>query len=326
MKQIYTLTLLLFIQHLTYCQQGNSLNFDGDDDYIKIEKNTSLNFTNDDFTIEAIINRSISNTDDNIIGKDNFLDETGYSFWVLADNKIILRFGQTFYSSNSTIPNSINTHVAATYDTSEDEIRLYINGTLDATHLSVIVPVNNTEALYIGTPQDAAGNPAFAFSGSIDEIRIWNVAKSGVDISNNMSNELTLPQTGLISYYKFNQGTANGNNSNETTLNDELNLNNGSLVGFALSGTSSNWVAQSTLSLKALVSKPSFKIYPNPSNKFIQLSGLTKTDNYSIYNSIGIEITRGVIKNKEEINIRNYPNGLYFLKFEKGNTLKFIKE
>jgi hypothetical protein len=33
-----------------------------------------------------------------------------------------------------------------------------------------------------------------------------------------------------------------------------------------------------------------------------------------------------VVSNKEYINIENLTNGLYFLKFENGNTLKFIKE
>ncbi len=68
------------------------------------------------------------------------------------------------------------------------------------------------------------------------------------------------------------------------------------------------------------------KLYPNPSREFIQLSGLTKSENYKIYNIIGSRIANGKISNNEKIEITNLTNGIYFLKFDNGNTLKFIKE
>ena len=46
-------------------------------------------------------------------------------------------------------------------------------------------------------------------------------------ISSNKDAELTLPQQGLVAYYKFNQGTANGDNTSETTLEDALDTNDG---------------------------------------------------------------------------------------------------
>jgi hypothetical protein len=68
------------------------------------------------------------------------------------------------------------------------------------------------------------------------------------------------------------------------------------------------------------------EIYPNPSSKFIQVLGLTKSEKYKIYNSIGTEIKRGYTSNNETIDIRNFRTGMYFLKFENGNAIKFIKE
>lgn len=67
-------------------------------------------------------------------------------------------------------------------------------------------------------------------------------------------------------------------------------------------------------------------LHPNPSTDFIQVSGITKTENYSIYNIIGAEIENGTISEKEKIDIQNLTNGFYFLQFEKGITLKFIKK
>lgn len=69
-----------------------------------------------------------------------------------------------------------------------------------------------------------------------------------------------------------------------------------------------------------------FTVYPNPSNDFIKINGLTEIEDYSIYNTLGHKIKKGVISNNEQIDIKDFTNGLYFLKFENGNTIKFFKE
>lgn len=67
-------------------------------------------------------------------------------------------------------------------------------------------------------------------------------------------------------------------------------------------------------------------LYSNPSKDFIKLNGLTKTENYSIYNTLGQEIKKGIVLVDEKIDIQNLTNGMYYLKFDNGNTLKFLKE
>jgi hypothetical protein len=67
-------------------------------------------------------------------------------------------------------------------------------------------------------------------------------------------------------------------------------------------------------------------LFPNPSSEFIQINGLTTKERYKIYNILGAEVERGNISNQEEIDIKTFTSGLYFLKFENGNTLKFIKQ
>ncbi len=59
--------------------------------------------------------------------------------------------------------------------------------------------------------------------------------------------------------------------------------------------------------------------YPRP-------AGLTEKKKYKIYNLLGSEIKNGNIINNEKININDYINGLYFLKFNQGNVIKFLKE
>jgi len=72
-------------------------------------------------------------------------------------------------------------------------------------------------------------------------------------------------------------------------------------------------------------SKSSVKIFPNPSNDFISISGLVKKENYKVFNIQGKELVNGIINNKENINVQNLANGFYFIKFESGNNFRFIK-
>ncbi|KAA0229397.1 hypothetical protein EDS67_11945 [candidate division KSB1 bacterium] len=84
----------------------------------------------------------------------------------------------------------------------------------------------------------------YRHKGKIDEFRIWNVVRGQADIQAKMNCELTGTEAGLVAYYQFNHGRAGGNNVGETTLDDlTANNNNGTLNNFALTGTTSNWVA-----------------------------------------------------------------------------------
>jgi len=68
------------------------------------------------------------------------------------------------------------------------------------------------------------------------------------------------------------------------------------------------------------------KLFPNPSNEFIQVSGLTTKVDYTIYNILGEEIKKGIISDEEEIDVKNLNSGLYFLRLDNRNTIKFMKK
>ncbi len=87
------------------------------------------------------------------------------------------------------------------------------------------------------------------------------------------------------------------------------------------------WVSSNmALGVNDYESLKNITVYPIPSNDFIQLSGLTKTVNYKIYNILGTEVLKGTISDSGKIEIQNFQNGLYFLKFDNGNSMKFIKK
>lgn len=68
------------------------------------------------------------------------------------------------------------------------------------------------------------------------------------------------------------------------------------------------------------------KIFPNPSNNFIQIVGLKNNQSYSIYDIQGKEINNGLLRVNENIDIQKLQNGLYFLKLGIGPVFKFIKQ
>jgi len=132
-------------------------------------------------------------------------------------------------------------HIAFTCDGSIRKI--YINGMLNATSTPGNTYTGTNTQMCIGTRpvNDENGNHWAFFNGKIDEVRVWNYAPHPG--SNRCKHEYphcgANTVSGLIAYYQFDQGTADGNNSGLTTLADSSASGlNGTLANFDLSGTS----------------------------------------------------------------------------------------
>lgn len=73
-------------------------------------------------------------------------------------------------------------------------------------------------------------------------------------------------------------------------------------------------------------SKVRLKTYPNPSTNYISLSGLMETKNYIIYNMTGKELARGSVSYNNKIDVRFLANGVYLLKLDDFEIIRFVKE
>ncbi|MFT4804153.1 MAG: chitinase [Psychroserpens sp.] len=113
--------------------------------------------------------------------------------------------------------------------------------------------------------------------------------------------------------------------SGSTENNAILNANNYSLSPYTGGAKNCDDLLMNDNSKIKIYSIPS-KIYPIPSKDFIQILGFNKTEEVKIYNTLGVEVLKESISNNRKINIQNLNNGMYFLNFENGNTLKFIKD
>jgi hypothetical protein len=54
--------------------------------------------------------------------------------------------------------------------------------------------------------------------------------------------------------------------------------------------------------------------------------GLTNPQPYTLYNLLGVAIASGTVSDNTPIAVQQLNNGIYFLQFENGKTLKFIKK
>lgn len=223
---------------------GNALSFDGVDDNVNCGTSTTFNIKKK-ITIEAWINASAWKTnvyEGSIVVKDDGYS-TGYMLRCGNNGTLDFNFGDSYNWRELTTAAIMKTgqwyHVAAVYDSTA--MKVYINGALKASYSLTDTISPGAGALMIGT---SPAYPSRTFAGIIDEVRIWNIARSAADIQNNMYKELTGSETGLVAYYRFNEGVPGGSNDGVTTLFDATsNRNNGTLNSFSLSGLNSNWVA-----------------------------------------------------------------------------------
>jgi hypothetical protein len=164
----------------------------------------------------------------------------GYGVYSRNGEVVFMPRGFSYqHFSGYTLPLDTWTHIACTYDGASSKI--YINGSLVSTQaISGDIPQNNFN---LGIGGDAGFTP-FTFRGAIDEVRIWSQVLDMYDIQAGMNCEVQSASSCLVANYHFNQGIADADNSTVTTLFDASAYgNNGTLQGYALNGTSSNWVA-----------------------------------------------------------------------------------
>lgn len=188
------------------------------------------------------------------------------------------------YYSASFGPLSPNTwyHLAVTYDGTL--LKAYRNGVLITTTTTSGGLMNSAVPLIMGKHP----SQAHYWQGSIDNARIWTTARTCEQITEGLNQGSILTGGGMTAHYMFNEGVTNGSNTSITTLqNLGTNTNDATLSGFALSGSSSNFVASAPFNL-ALVCVPSSGL-PANSLSFGGVNDLVIVPNSIPFNDYTIE-------------------------------------
>jgi hypothetical protein len=141
-----------------------------------------------------------------------FYSQNRWNYW-LGLNKtngraMFLPNGDWKNPTESSAALSLNTwtHVAARFvkTGSNYTATLFINGVAAGSRTYTATGTANSDPVFIAAADSrSSGNTAYGFSGSIDEVRIWNSARSDDEIGDHHRMEFDGPRSGLLAVYRM---------------------------------------------------------------------------------------------------------------------------
>lgn len=223
---------------------GNSLLFDGSNDYGAISNLSYSSTGHSELTVETWLK-----TTDGSNQMIASFDRTEY--WRLEVNgagagtgrigfDISTSSGVTDFGGSIRIDDGNWHHVAAVFD--NGAMRIYIDGQLDATRATGATFGSGLLRYgFLGVGSEASSfngttGPNDYFNGELDEFRVWNVARTQTQIRDNMIRQVNPNSTGLQLYYKFDETGGSTLNDYETVRDYATTLFNFSGSYFVNSG------------------------------------------------------------------------------------------
>ena len=203
----------------------NSIQYNGSSEYVYVADpgTTSIFDLNDAGTLEAWIYPDAFTADAGILvkGTTDGINNACYGFG-LSGGSTLFTGGTSanigFVVGDSTggvyrLTGSVNLdlgkwyHVACVWDNTAgtDTMAIYLNGVQYAFSTASIdnAATASDEDVRIG--MQAISNPDVYFTGRIDEVRIWNAARSQTDIRNTMCHTIAGTESGLVGYWRFDE-------------------------------------------------------------------------------------------------------------------------
>ncbi|MBK6483772.1 MAG: T9SS type A sorting domain-containing protein [Chitinophagaceae bacterium] len=218
---------------------NNALDFDGVDDYV-LTPGTFGGPAWKELTVEAwVYCDAITDYFQAVYGSNEWPEGTWVHLQMESGGNNAI-FSNKGWIGLPIIPQTAGVwkHVALVAKSGDS--RIYENGIqLGATVTTQFQYILASNTINIGRGYNSVRH----MNGKIDELRVWNVARTQAEIQANMNVKICGNTSGLFAYYPFDQGISGADNSG-LVIADDLsdNNNDGTLNNFALSGTNSNWV------------------------------------------------------------------------------------
>lgn len=249
MKQIMLGMAWLFFALSIGNAQNVSLDFDGVDDELNYSQRLPLN---SDFSVEMWFRSKETSTNTNCSnGFRRLFSISGYSPTVNTIevglcggelNVTLIEIGTGSAITNLGTTN-FNTgqwyHLALTK--AGNTLTFYIDCQLFGSPITLSNGLD-VDIFQVGRPRFTSSPFRFWF-GELDDIRLWNYAKSQLEIDNQKRCVLYSNETDLLLYWTFDERTPNVNNSGMFIVMDSSPNNfHGNVVNFALTGNNSNFI------------------------------------------------------------------------------------
>ena len=123
----------------------------------------------------------------------------------LAEVVVGLGNGTSCIAYGGSLPEAVWSHVALTWQTNLKYPRLLVNGVSVAFSGCSTEIAHGTGGLLIGAALEN-GVPGHRFAGAIDEVRIWDHARSEAELASAMAHTIAGTPAGLVAYWNFEDG------------------------------------------------------------------------------------------------------------------------
>lgn len=184
--------------HLPVAGSGYSLMFDGIDDCVDCGK--KVHIADHDFTVEFWAKREPDAANRFVVGHGKWNTGSKGLHIGFRGNRLYFGFWGDDIQSDETFTDNGWHHYACTYDTVTKLQKLYRDGVF----LNERVAKGNYRgegSLYIG----CMSATRWIFNGELDEVRIWNYARTEKEIAENRYMRLKGNESGLLGYWHFDE-------------------------------------------------------------------------------------------------------------------------
>ena len=299
--------------------QTMGLQFDGVDDYAIVQHDNAYNIGYGNFTFEATVKLDPVQTAGNfpaLLSTRSSGNDSGFLLFFFNGELSLQTDGQNHNSTPNGDIRDGQCHHVAVVRSSTSLLSWYIDGELTSTSTDANYNISTSAPMVIGNDFFSGSFTSAPFKGGIQEVRVWNVARTQSDIQSTMNASVVGNESGLIGYWRLDEGTGQiiedlspTNNSGvlgstaSVDVNDPV-FSNGCPIGAA--GTT----GISDVSLN----DNTFRIYPNPliSVSYIQIDTPLENGEVIIYDMLGKEVFREkIIETKLRIEKQYLESGAY---------------
>ena len=178
---------------------GQSIRLNGTDQSMVQTMNSGFN-PNSSYTIEAWVKVNSLNPDENsnLFTFSEDANTSKAAVRIFSDGRLRVKTTNTTFKSTETITVGEWQHYAVSYDQPSQQLSVYLDGELI---ISEVDAASDSDVYFVWT----SGNDGVSkqLDANIDEIRVWDYAKSQDAIAENRFLGVSLSDSNLVSYYNF---------------------------------------------------------------------------------------------------------------------------
>lgn len=188
---------------------GKALKFDASNDYVEVPNYPEINLGLGNFTFEALINADpIQVSYPQILSKRSSTSYNGFLFGLWTSGKPFIQMGPNmgnYVCNNCPSLKDSTCHFVAVSRNGES-VSFYVDGTLRQTLTVPVAGRDMSSAFPLRIGDDAQSPSNTRFKGTIEQVRIWNLARTTADIAASYNKQLRGIESGLVAYFKMDEG------------------------------------------------------------------------------------------------------------------------